>query len=166
MAVNFITRERSAFNEGSGISILLPRVLPSDQAEKAGSIEYQYTLTRDGERIGALGLMGDRHLDRASTRLMWTYTLDLRPSWVLQDIIRLKPFFGTTEQDFTFLKSIARGLVTTFEGQTTNSEDLRYVALTSYQSLVGEGISEFQTSRALNEDEIVLAEVVVPAHIA
>ena len=165
MAVNFIPRERSAFDEGSGISILLPRVLPSDQPERGGSVEYQYTFTRSGERVGALGLLGDRQMDRTSTRSVWTYTLNLKPSWALRDIIRLKPVFESAELDFTFLQSIARGLVTAFAGQTTNSEDLRYVALTSCEALLGEGISDFQISGALNGDEVILAEVVVPAHI-
>lgn len=165
MAVNFIPRERSAFDEGSGISILLPRVLPSDPPEPGASIEYQYTFRRNGERVGGLGVFGDQRVDRTSNRPVWTYTVNLSPPWVLRDILRMKPLFGSIEPDFTFLQSIARGLVAAFAGQTTNTVYLRYVASASSEALLGEGISDFQSSEAVSGDEVILAEVVVPAHM-
>ena len=165
MAVNFIHRERSAFDEGSGISILLPRVLPSDPPEPGASIEYQYTFTRKGERVGALGLFGDQRVDGTSNRAVWTYTVNLSPPWVLRDILQMKSLFGSIEPDFTFMQSIARGLVAAFAGQTTNTVDLRYVALASSESLIGEGLSDIQISGVPNEGEVILAEVFVPAHI-
>lgn len=165
MAVNFIPRERSAFDVESGISILLPRVLPSDQSEPGGSIEYQYTFRRNGEPVGGLGMFGDQRVDGTSNRPVWTYTVNLSPPWVLRDILRMNSLFGSIEPDFTFLQGIARGLVAAFAGQTTNTVDLRYVALASSESLIGEGLSDIQISGVPNEGEVILAEVFVPAHI-
>ncbi|MBJ7514758.1 MAG: hypothetical protein JHC82_00405 [Stenotrophomonas sp.] len=166
MRVDFVPRERSAFDEGTGISILQPRILPCEQVDSAESIEYQYTFVRQGERVGALGLFGHQEVDRKSARPVWTYTLNLAPSWVLRDILRMKSIFGSFEPDFDFLQSIARGLVMSFAGQTTNSVDLRYVAFTSRGTLISNGLSDRLVPDACEVDEIVLAEVRIPSHFA
>jgi hypothetical protein len=166
MAVNFVIREYSAFDGESGISILRPRMLPCEQPEGVGSIEYQYEFSRQGELVGGLGLLGDEHVDRTSGHPVWTYTLNLTPGRVVRDILRLKSIFGSEEADPVFLESIARGLVMAFAGQTANSEDLRYVALTRRETLIEEGLVDRLGNAAPYEDEVILADVLVPARMA
>lgn len=58
MPVDFVPRERAAFYEISGISILRPRMPPASLPERVGAIEFQYLFRRDGQDVGALGLLG------------------------------------------------------------------------------------------------------------
>ena len=165
MSINFKPRERSAFDEISGISILMPRVLPAALPEKVGAIEFQYSFRRDGQDVGALGFLGAEELVETEGRREWVYTLDLSPDIVLEEILRFKRAIGNADTDAEFLQGLAQGLANAFAGQTSNVDDLRYVAIAHADDLARVGISAPGGSARLTDGSIVLADVLVPAHV-
>lgn len=164
MPINFVPRERSAFDEGSGISIARPRMLPVALPDGTEGIEYQYAFVNDGERVGGTGFFGhERGADDAGRR-QWVYTLDLSPEFVLEDILRFKRAIGNVDDESSFVRSLAQGLVNAFAGQKNNTDDLRYVAFTRVDSLARFGIAEPDGIVAMGDGRIVLADVSVLAN--
>lgn len=165
MSIDFKPRERSAFDENSGISVLRPRMLPASIPGRTDAIEYQYSFRRDGQSIGALGFFGTEEKIEKGARREWVYTLDLSPEAVLEDVLRFKKSIGNNDRDSEFVQSIALGLVSAFAGQTTNADDLRYVASTKADALARLGIAIPDGVTSLPDGSIILADVLVPAHV-
>ncbi len=165
MPIDFMPRERSAFDEISRISILRPRMLPASLPERVGAIEFQYSFRRDGQDVGALGFLGTEELVETAGRREWIYTLDLSPGEVLEDMLRFKQAIGNSDRDAEFLQGLARGLVYAFAGQTSNVDDLRYVAIAHVDDLARVGLSVPDGLAHLTDGSIILADVLVPAHV-
>ncbi|MFG6110822.1 hypothetical protein [Stenotrophomonas nematodicola] len=164
MPVDFTPRERSAFDDMSGISILRPRMLPASVSERTGTIEFQYSFRRDGRDVGSLGFLGTEELVETDGRRERIYTLDLSPGKVVEDILRFKQGIGNADRDAEFLQGLAQGLANAFAGQTSNVDDLRYVVVAHADDLARVGISVPDGSARLTDGSIVLADVFVPAH--
>ncbi len=162
MPIEFKPRERSAVDEISGISILRPRMVPASLPDKEGAIEFQYSFRRDGQDVGVLGFLGTEELVETDGCREWVYTLDLSPDAVLKDILRFKQVIGNTDRDEGFLQGLAQGLVNAFAGQTSNVDDLRYVAIAHADDLARVGISAADRSACLTDGRIILADVLVP----
>lgn len=165
MSFDFKPRERSAFDETSGISVLRPRMLPASLPGRTDAIEYQYSFRRDGQSIGAMGFFGTEEKIEKGARREWVYTLDLGPDAVLEDVLRFKNTIGNTERNAEFLRGFAQGLVNALVGQVAGEDDLRYVASTHAGALARFGIPIPDGSRSLPEGRIILADVLVPGHM-
>ncbi|MBH1461799.1 hypothetical protein I5U41_13195 [Stenotrophomonas maltophilia] len=166
MPLNFEPREKSAVDEKSGISILRPRMLPDARPDGSAGIEYQYAFRRDGETVGAMGLFGTETTIRANGGSERQYTLDLSPVWVLEDMLKFKQSLSNSDEPFSFIQSLAQGLVNSFVGQTGNLENLRYVAFTHADSLMRVAVQVPQSAQILDDGRVILANALVHAHQA
>lgn len=165
MPLDFEPRTGSAIDQESGLVIYPPRMLPASPPEDPAHTEYQYAFYRGDERIYGLGLFGsDMGIDNGGRREL-VFTLDLGRDWVLDTVFEFKRLLGNDDDDFVFLKGLARGLVSVFEGRTDNDEDTRHVAVADAALLAGRGIPVPESTRRSSATGIVLAEAFVPAHI-
>jgi hypothetical protein len=166
MSINFKPSANTSFDEGSGVTISHPRILLDERLEGGASVEYQYTFRRGDERVGAMGFLGtavDSELDGDRGLI---YTLDLRPSEILMDMLKFKRFLGDTSDEFVFVRCLAQGLVNVFAGKTANPESRRYVAVASADDLVRVGAPAPAGHLSLPDGNIVLAQLFVPGHAA
>ncbi len=139
-------------------------MLPDARPDGSAGIEYQYAFRRDGETVGAMGLFGTETIIRANGDSGRQYTLDLSPVLVLEDMLKFKQSLRNSDDPFSFVQSIAQGLVNSFAGQTGNLENLRYVAFTYADSLTRVGASVPESTQILDDGRVILANALVHAH--
>lgn len=161
MPLNFKPQRGSAIDINNGLVIYRPRILP---AEAPDDIEYQYAIYRDDQPYDGLGLFGTDAITNETEHLQRVFTLDLGRDWVLDSIFGFKRALGSEDEDIDFLRGLARGLVAVFESRTDNDEELCYVAVTKAVLLIERGIPLPDDLKRSATGEIVLAEVIVPAH--
>ncbi|MDX3934142.1 hypothetical protein [Stenotrophomonas sp.] len=154
-------RVESAFEQRSGVTIALPRMLPHTFPDGREGIEYQFAFLRDGARIGGLGLFGTEEFIEGSRDRV--YTLDLSPEWVLESVLQFKAALGDTSEDFDFLQSLAEGLVSVFARNARNRFSQRNLAITRIDALVQAGIPVPDEAGRVSDDWIILADLLVPA---
>lgn len=80
-------------------------------------------------------------------------------------MLRSKEDIGSTDDDFTYLRGLAQGLVLAYAGQTNNEDNLRYVAVTSVEAMDQAGVPIAGAVPILPDGKVVLAEAAVPSHI-
>ncbi|WP_159094485.1 hypothetical protein [Stenotrophomonas sp. YAU14D1_LEIMI4_1] len=161
MPIRFIPVENTAFDPESGVTISFPRMLPAIRRDGSDEIEYQYMFWRKDERVGGTGFFGtsqviEQHGDREVR-----YTLELSPHQALESILRLQKRLGNTDEKYSFICSVAEGLVTVFSGRVNNTERRRYVALAKVDDLVRLGASPPNVAQS-DDGSIVLASICVP----
>lgn len=161
MPLNFVAQYESAVDVGTGLLIHSPRLLPATAPD---DIEYQYSIYRDGLPWDGLGLFGSEAMEDRGGRQQRVFTLDMGRDPVLDSVFRLKRALGSKDDDFDFLQGLARGLVAVYETRTDNDAEVRYVALTRAGLLEDRGIALDGEMGKTEAGEIILAEVVVPAH--
>lgn len=166
MTVDFKPRDTSSFDQGSGTSIPMPRILPHTLPDGGDGIEYQFAFRRGDELVGGLGVYGAEEVVERSGQREWVYTLDLSSASVLRSMLRSKQALGIADDDVAFLRGLAQGLVNVFAGQINNIDNLRYVAFTRQVGLSHLGLAAPEGAAILPDGTIVLAEVFVPAHVA
>lgn len=166
MTIDFKPRETSSFDQGSGVSIPLPRMLPHTFPDGRDGIEYQFAFRRGDELVGGLGVHGAGEVVERSGRREWVYTVDLSSGAVLTSMLRSKQALGDTDDDVEFLRGLAQGLVNVFAGQTNNTDNLRYVAFTCQDGLNQLELVAPEGAVVRPDGTIVLAEVFIPAHVA
>ncbi|MEG0192091.1 MAG: hypothetical protein RR698_02875 [Stenotrophomonas sp.] len=163
MPIRFMPVENTALDPESGVTISFPRILPAIRRDGSEAIEYQYMFRRNGQRVGATGLLGTEQVIEQHGGREVRYTLELSPHEVLESILRLQKALGNSEEKYSFICSVAEGLVKVFSGQVNNMESRRYVALAKVDELVRVGASPPESYRDLPNDWLVLAELHVPA---
>lgn len=92
------------------------------------------------------------------------FTLDLSRDWVLESVLAFKKFLGNTDEELSFLRSLAQGLVMANIDDGSGKYITRYVAITESRALARQGFHSDVISPML-DGRLVLAEVVVPARI-
>jgi hypothetical protein len=91
------------------------------------------------------------------------FTFNLGDDSALKSVLHLKRILGDHDDDFSFLKELAHGLLMVSQSDTTHNYDVRYIALTKLAVLAGFEISVPSDIKQLNADEVVLDEIFVPA---
>ncbi|WP_421569017.1 hypothetical protein [Stenotrophomonas sp. PD6] len=165
MPLSFQPRSHSSYEPVSDVSIPRPRVLPATLSSGGKGTEYQYSFYRGDDRIGGLGFDGPDEIVVIDGSREWVFTFDLGREAIIKSMLRYKPDFGETDDDFTFLRGLAQGLVLAYAGRTDNDDNLRYVAVTNLEALERAGVRMTAESVALSDGIVVLAEVAVPAHV-
>jgi hypothetical protein len=165
MPLNFEPRPGSAVDEGNGIVITAPRVLPASPPEDPTHTEYQYLFHVHGERVDGLGLFGSDEIQDRSGMPERKFTLDLSRDWVLKSALSFKESIGNTDGDFTFLQGLAQGLIMANMDESSSKYSIRYVAVTTHEALARCGITPIAVDSDSVESGIVLAEARVPARI-
>ncbi|WP_313347907.1 hypothetical protein [Stenotrophomonas sp.] len=162
MSINFKPSANTSFDEGSGVRISHPRILLDERLEGGASVEYQYTFRRGDERVGAMGFFGTAVDSEMDGKRGLIYTLDLRPSEILTDMLKFKRFLGDASDEFVFVRCLAQGLVNVFAGKTANSESRRYLVVASAEDLAQVGAPVPVGYLAPPDGNIVLAQLSVP----
>ena len=166
MSINFRPRENTSYDERSGVTISHPRILLDTPLDGVARVEYQYTFRRGGERVGAMGFLGTEVAAELDGQRGLIYTLDLRPSEVLMDMLKFTSLLGDTTDAFVFVRCLAQGLVNVFAGKTANPESRRYVVVASTEDLARVGAPAPADHLELPDGNIILAQLSVPAHAA
>lgn len=164
MSINFEPNENTAFDEGTGVTISHPRILPATRSDGSEALEYQYTFRRNGERVGAMGFFGTEDVSVVGGQRAWTQTLDLSPDAVLMDMLRFKQVLGKEGDEFTFICALAEGLLNVFAGSTGNLRAVRYLAISTSEALTRVGAPGLGTHRTLPDGTVILACLAFPAH--
>lgn len=165
MPIRFMPVENTAFDPESAVTISFPRMLPATGRDGSDEIEYQYMFRRNENQVGATGFFGTRQVVEQHGRREVRYTLELSPHQVLESILRLQKALGNSEEKYSFICSVAEGLVNVFSGQVNNPESRRYVALAKVDELVRLGASPPESHTDLPNDWVILAELHVPAGV-
>jgi hypothetical protein len=166
MPVNFLPKERSSFDDASGVSIAQPRILPATLPDGRDGVEYQFTFRQDGEMIGGLGCLGTDELGGTADARARTFTMDLGRTSALDSIFRLKVKLGNEDALADFVRECAKGLVNTFVGQNLTKFEIRYIAFTRLETLQHFGVEVPAAATILPDGIVVLAEAVVPPYAA
>ena len=161
MPIRFAPVENTAFDPESGVTVSFPRMLPATGCDGRDEIEYQYMFRRDGQSVGGTGFFGTRQVVEQHGGREVHYTLELSPHQVLESILRLQKALGNTDEKYSFICSVAEGLVTVFSGRVNNTERRRYVALAKVDDLVRLGAPPPNVARR-DDGAIVLASIYVP----
>lgn len=163
MPIRFKPVENTAFDPESGVTISFPRILPATGPDGSDTHEYQYMFRRDQQRVGATGFLGTVQVVEWNGGREVRYTLELSPEQVLESILKLQKVLGNTDDKYSFICSVAEGLVNVFSGQASNPESRRYLAMVRVDELLRLGISPPESSTRLPNDWLILAELHVPA---
>lgn len=161
MPIRFIPVENTAFDPESGVSISFPRMLPAIRRDGSDEIEYQYMFRRNEELVGATGFFGTEQVVEQHGSREVRYTLELSPHQVLESILRLQKALGNTDEKYSFICSVAEGLVTVSSGRLNNTQRRRYVTLAKVDDLVRLGASPPNAAQS-DDGSIVLASICVP----
>ncbi len=164
MSINFVPRERSSFDEASGVSILRPRILPAIDYDVNGAVEYEYTFLRGTERVGWIGCVGTWQTFGTDSEFSSVYTLDLGSPGVWEDMVRFKREIGNPDEMSVFFFALAEGLINAFAGQTDNSSPVRYMGIISEDVLTSKRIAVPDNASKLANGMVVVAGITVPAH--
>lgn len=164
MPLSFQPRSHSSYDPTSGVSIPRPRIQPATLASGEGGTEYQYSFFRGEDRIGGLGFEGPDEVVESDGYREWVFTFDLTRQQTIESMLRSKEDFGSQDDDFTFLRGLAQGMVLAYAGRTDNEDNLRYMAVTSVETLDQAGVRITGASPVLPDGRVVLAEAAVPAH--
>jgi hypothetical protein len=162
MPINFVPRERSSFDEESGVSILRPRMLPDSEPGLVMGVEYQYTFLRNGKDVGGLGFFGVRTVAEVEGNRREPFTLDLRQDFVIRSILRFQELIGNEDERFEFLSGLAQGLLNCFAMQTENVVERHYLVFTNVEVLGRQKIQIPDDAVLDKQGRIVLAVLTVP----
>jgi len=164
MSLDFKPQLGSVVDSATGLTIYEPRLLPASPPADPDGTEYQYAIFLDGKRFYGIGLYGSDAVVDKEGRRQRVFLLDLGPGWVLDTVFELKNMLEDDDDDFAFLRGLARGLVGVFESRTDNDDDTRYLAVAGAAALAARGIAVPAGATRLPGGEVLLAESFVPAH--
>lgn len=166
MTTCFKPRGNSAFDEASGISIPRPRILPAGRSNDGSTLEYQYIFRRNGERVGAIGFFGTVENVMRDGSMVRVYTMQLRPAVVIDSLLRIKAAAASTEDQFTFVRNSAQGLVNAYLAGHDNDVDCQYRAVTTIEVLAEAGVTVPAGHWVDADGTLTLAEAFVPSGTA
>ena len=164
MPINFVPRERSSFDEGSGVSILRPRMLPASEPGLEMEVGYQYTFLQGGRDVGGLGFLGVLAVGEVDGRKTESFTMDLRRDLVIQSILRFQARINNQDDAFDFISGLAQGLLNCFALQTENELERRYLAFTDAAVLSRQQVAIRDDVVVDEQGRVTLATLAVPAH--
>ncbi|WP_217539216.1 hypothetical protein [Stenotrophomonas sp. GbtcB23] len=165
MRLSFQPRSHYSYDPTSDVSIPRPRILPTTLASGEGGTEYHYSFFRGEDRIGGLGFDGRDVVVETDGYREWVFTFDLTREQTIQSMLRSKADFGSTDEDLTFLRGLAQGLVLAYAGQMDNEDNLRYIAVTSVEALDQAGVPIAGAIPVHPDKKVVLGEAAVPSHV-
>lgn len=165
MSLDFKPQPGSAIDSNSGLAISYPRMLPAEPPSAPNDTEYQYSIYLNDKRFSGVGLEGSNAVVEEAGRRVWTSKLDLGRASSLDSVFKLKRMLSNGDENFTFLRGLAQGLVRVFEQDTNRDYDFRYLALTDATLLAQRGIAVPEDIARLPTGEIILADVFVPAQV-
>lgn len=165
MPLHFQAKSDSSFDPVSGVTIPEPRILPGKLPDGSAVTEYQYSFFRGEDRIGGLGFEGPDAIIESDGYREWVFTFDLTREQSIRSMLRSKEDIGSTDDDFTYLRGLAQGLVLAYAGRTDNEDNLRYIAVTSIEALDQAGVPIAGAISVLPDGKVVLAEASVPSHV-
>lgn len=163
MPINFITVGTSAFDEESGIIIPAPRAEPFALEDGTELIEYQYTAFREREPFGRFSICGTRSLVNESQGRAWVYFFHLTEESGLGSILNLRERFATHDDEYSFLRGMAKASLGVFTGMRGKVDAQRMSIVTTLTALMRRGIHVPPEVVPDPEGRILLAEVLVPA---
>ena len=166
MPINFIPNGNTSFDELTGIRISNSRVLPEHREDGRAGIEYQYTLSINGEIIDGFGISGFRDITKENEGREEIYTLEISHESTINRILQLKRRIGNIDSEFEFIAGIAKGMVSVFTESKSNIFAQRHIAITSYEVLDRLKVRVPARSIATPDDSIILAESQTPPHYA
>ena len=164
--MNFIPRGHTAFDESTGITIGHPRMYPERHADGAVTAEYEYTIYRNEEIIGALVIQGAEKTTEENGNRIYTYTLEITNRNTVERLIKLKLRIGNKDSDFEFISGIAQGMINVFANNGGSIFTQRNLVTTTIDTLLRNGIAIPGYAHALPDGAIILAELYVPANSA
>lgn len=159
MPLHFQAKSDSSFDPVSGVTIPEPRILPGKLPDGSAVTEYQYAFYRGDARIGGLGFNGPDMSVEVDGMAERVFIFDLGHDWLIKSMLEFKEIIENQDDDYTFLRGLAQGLVLAYAGQTDNEENLRYIATTTPVALVGAGVPPSVETAMKPQGPIVLAEV-------
>lgn len=149
-------------NQGRDFRISLARMLPTILPDGGDGIEYQYAFLRDNRRIGGLGIFGDEVTLDASGGREKLYTVHLTRASDIESVLHFKRAIGNEDDDFSFIRSIAQGLVEVFARSRSNVDPQCNRVTTTVDALAQNGVGLPEGASVLSECQIILAENLVP----
>lgn len=155
----------SAVDHESGVTIPAPRIVPASPTEDPSHSEYQYLFYVDGERVDGLGVFGSERMVQAATGPEQIFNLDLGRDWVLRSIFDFKRLLSDTGDQFSFLQSLAQGLVLANMDDSSGRYSVRYVATTDPETLKKFGIEITDPLQLTSDGCIVLANALNPIRV-
>lgn len=164
MPLCFEPRPYSSFDPVSGITIPGPRLLPGELSDGTVVTEYQYAFYLGDRRVGGLGFHGTDQIEEINGHTERVFTFDLGHDWLITSILKFKEMIGNADNDFSFLRDLAQGLVMAYGGQTDNVENLRYVAITTASALAIARVLIPDQGLVACDGHVVLAEAYVPVN--
>lgn len=163
MPINFIAAGSSAFDQESGVFIPAPRMEPISLPDGTTGIEFQYSFLLRGEFIGALALRSTRSFIEGDGSGAWVIEIDFTDDSEISAALRLKCRFRGAGDDYAFLCTIARGVISVFAGFNDNVDAQSTSVFTTAEALTRNGVLVPPEVLPAADDRIVLAEVLVPA---
>jgi hypothetical protein len=164
LPINFKPLKSSAEDLGNGLFIPAPRSDRIVLADGQDGIEYLYSFLWNDQRVGALALSGSiTESEEAGNRTLH-FMLDFTDQYVFGSISKLKQAIGNQDDDFSFIRDIARGLLCVFVDRVDNANAHIRVIYTSVEALSRHGVALPADVLPAADGTIVLAEVFVPAH--
>ena len=160
MPMTFIPHESSAFDEGSAVSILRPRIAPEDNEKR---IEYQYTFLKGDERIGGIGLGGSQSIITKNGNRTWEFRIEITHKSEIEMLLNFKKKINNKDDEIDFIKSMANGLIAAFESRQDADMSYRYLVLTTPWALAQNNIPCRGQADQEMASTFILAESNIPA---
>lgn len=158
MPLNFQSRLGAAYDAASGITIPEPRTLLMTMPDGSPGTGYQYAFYQNGRRIGCLGVWGHNTTINLAGREVTLLGLELFNSQMILSMLKPRASIEDPEDHLRFLFGMARGLVKAHTGKPKNACDLRYVALTTVDTLIKSGFVVPNPEVISRNGNLVLAE--------
>ncbi len=154
---------KTVFYEANGISIPSPRLQADAAAGDSREIEYQYSFHQSGRKLTGLGVGGVEYFIERPGYRERLFTIDLSTLPALTAALRVKPILGGTEDDFTYLRELAEGLLEGFKKEPGTLVNQRYLVFSGVEALSHLSISVPADVVALADGTIALAEAFIPS---
>lgn len=165
MPLNFHARQGSSFDPDSSVYIVESRILPQTFPDGSAGTEYQYACYRGDERIDGLGVLGRNSVTDVGGARERTFNLEISPAAIVLHILSFKAKLGNTDEDFSFVRDVAQGMVLASSGEASAAYSQRYLATTTAEVLRGAGIVIEGGGASASDGTITLAEVHVPVRV-
>lgn len=159
--LSFQQPDYAVFDEGTGVSISLPRVQVGGDAPA----DYEYVLWRGKEKVGFAGLqdLPEKHYEKHGKRLRLGF-LNMTHAVTLSHMLDAREIVATTDGDFEFLQAYARGLLLV-AARGCGEGYMHHQAITSVAAFEALGVAFDVPDSVTEEGTFVLAEVHAPGDV-
>ncbi len=101
----------------------------------AREVEYQYSFSRSGKRLTGMGVGGVEYFIKRPGYHERLFTIDLSTDPALTAALRVKPILGSHDDDFTYLRELAQGLLDGFKTESDSLVNKRYLVFSGIDAL-------------------------------